>query len=149
LVLRQAVWLGGVRKVKPPTPPQKQPAAEEKISPVDEEVQAAAVDGALETSSLAAAPLAAPQALDGVQAQSKDVQALPADMPDELHIDTGGITWRVRGWKKNTSAEAMKVNLQARRKPEPGAPADSTLGAYFVDTLDLYAAWSWAWVKKL
>jgi DNA primase len=129
LVLRQAVWIGGVRKIE------KQPAAEKKISPADEEVQAAAVDGALETSSLAAS---APQA------QSQGMQALPAaetaEQPDELHIDTGGITWRVRGWKKNTSAEAMKVNLQARRKAEPGAPADSTLGAYFVDTLDLYAA---------
>jgi DNA primase catalytic core len=134
LVLRQAVWIGGVRKIE------QQPAAEKKISPADEEVQAAAVDGALEASSLAAAPLAAPQALDGVQAQSQGMQALPVDQPDELHIDTGGITWRVRGWKKNTSAEQMKVNLQARRKPEPGAHENSTLGAYFVDTLDLYAA---------
>jgi post-segregation antitoxin (ccd killing protein) len=50
----------------------------------------------------------------------------------------------VRGWKKNASAETMKVNVQARRHPDPvresGAAADSTLVAYFVDTLDLYAA---------
>ncbi|XVJ69160.1 MAG: toprim domain-containing protein [Rhizobacter sp.] len=145
LVLRQAVWIGGVPKFKAQieqaAPPQKQPAAEEKISQVDD-VARATTDSAREASSLAAAPLVAPQA------QSKDVQALPADLPDEMHIDTGGITWRVRGWKKNTSAEQMKVNLQARRKAEPGASADSTLGAassgsgqaYFVDTLDLYAA---------
>jgi DNA primase len=125
LVLRQAVWIGGVPKLK--TQIEEQPAAEKKISPVDEEVQAVGADGALEASSLAAVPLVAPQA-----------QA--TEQPDELHIDTGGITWRVRGWKKNTSAEQMKVNLQARRKADPGAPADSTLGAYFVDTLDLYAA---------
>jgi DNA primase len=133
LVLRQAVWLGGVPKLKTQVAqvqPEQQPAAEEKISRVVGEDGQATTGSALETSSLAAAP----------QAQSKDVQALPADMPDELHVDTGGLTWRVRGWKKNTSAEQMKVNLQARRKPEAGAPADSTLGAYFVDTLDLYAA---------
>jgi DNA primase len=144
LVLRQAVWIGGVRPVTH-IQEEQQPAAEKKISRVVGEDGQATTGSALETSSLAAAPLAAPQAQSqGMQAQSKDVQALPADQPDELHIDTGGITWRVRGWKKNTSAEAMKVNLQARRKPEPGAPADSTRvehnGAYFVDTLDLYAA---------
>jgi DNA primase len=69
-----------------------------------------------------------------------DPEPLPAELPDELQLATGAITWRVRGWKKNTSAEAMKVNVQARRKPESGAAADSALGAYFVDTLDLYAA---------
>jgi DNA primase len=122
LVLRQAVWIGGVRKIE-------QPAAEEKnAAPMLPVVEVAAP-----LPSLAAAP----QALDGRQALPA---AETAEQPDELHMDTGGITWRVRGWKKNTSAEAMKVNLQARRKPEPGAPADSTLGAYFVDTLDLYAA---------
>ena len=60
--------------------------------------------------------------------------------PEEFQRDTGAVVWRVRGWKKNTSPEAMRVNVQARRKSEPGAPEDSTLGAYFVDTLDLYAA---------
>jgi len=71
-------------------------------------------------------------------------EAMPPDLPEELQLDTGAITWRVRGWKKNTSAEAMKVNLTARRKPEPGTAPDSTepapFSAYFVDTLDLYAA---------
>jgi DNA primase catalytic core len=67
-------------------------------------------------------------------------EPLPAELPDELPLDTGAVLWRVRGWKKNTSAEVMKVNVQARRKPQAGAAPDTTLGAYFVDTLDLYAA---------
>ncbi|MFO0201975.1 MAG: toprim domain-containing protein, partial [Alphaproteobacteria bacterium] len=125
LVLRQAVWLGGVRKIEQPAAEKETPPAVVSTSP--------AVDQAAPLPSLAAAP----QVLGVMQALPA---AATADQPDELHIDTGGITWRVRGWKKNTSAEQMKVNLQARRKPEPDAPADSTLGAYFVDTLDLYAA---------
>jgi len=36
----------------------------------------------------------------------------------------------VRGWKKNTTPEAMRVNVQVR----------TSEGGYFVDTLDLYAA---------
>ena len=114
LVLRQAQWLGGAAK----------PAAkEENFEP------APAIEHVPALPSLAA-------------------EQPPQELPDELQLDTGSITWRVRGWKKNTSAEAMKVNVQARRKPEVGAAPDSTLGAtstssghaYFVDTLDLYAA---------
>jgi DNA primase len=85
-------------------------------------------------------PAPAPAVEEAPVLPSLAAEPLPAELPDELQLDTGAITWRVRGWKKNTSAEAMKVNLTARRKPEPGAAADSTLGAYFVDTLDLYAA---------
>jgi DNA primase len=81
-----------------------------------------------------------PAAEEAPAPPSLAAELLPVDLPDELQLDTGALSWRVRGWKKNTSAEAMKVNVQARRKPEPGAAPDSTLGAYFVDTLDLYAA---------
>jgi DNA primase len=87
------------------------------------------------------APAAAPTTEARVPPSlAADPEPLPPELPDELQLDTGAITWRVRGWKKNSSAEAMKVNVLARRKPEPGAAPDSTLGAYFVDTLDLYAA---------
>ena len=118
LVLRQAQWMGGARPVQP-----------EEATPEPAQV----VQAAPELPSSAADP--APRAL------AADVPSeLPQDLPEELQLDTGAVAWRVRGWKKNTSAEAMKVNVQARRKPEPGEAADSTLGAYFVDTLDLYAA---------
>ncbi|MBK9237224.1 MAG: toprim domain-containing protein [Rhodoferax sp.] len=110
LVLRQAEWVGGAAK---PAAEENRPAVQAEPAPTTGDTPA--------PSSLAAEPL-------------------PQDLPEELQLDTGAITWRVRGWKKNASAEAMKVNVQARRKPEPGAAPDSTLGAYFVDTLDLYAA---------
>jgi DNA primase catalytic core len=112
LVLRQAQWMGGAPAVTTTAA-----AKEENSEP------APAIEHTPAPPSLAADP-----------------EPLPSELPDELQLDTGSITWRVRGWKKNTSAEAMKVNVQARRKPEAGAAPDSTQGAYFVDTLDLYAA---------
>jgi DNA primase catalytic core len=54
------------------------------------------------------------------------------ELPEELHIDAGACTWRVRGWKKNASPEAMRVNVQVCRKGEQAG--------YHMDTLDLYAA---------
>ncbi|WP_140637390.1 CHC2 zinc finger domain-containing protein [Methylibium rhizosphaerae] len=119
LVVRQAQWVGGVRPV---------PAAEDKTP-----------EPQLPTEDAPALPSSAAE-LPAPRADEKAEEAVPAELPDELQLDTGALAWRVRGWKKNTSAEVMKVNVQARRKPEPGAAADSTLGAYFVDTLDLYAA---------
>jgi hypothetical protein len=118
LVLRQAQWMGGAR----PVTAVNDGAAEEEMPALPEATELPALP------SLAAEPSPPAPA------------ELPGELPDERQLDTGTIAWRVRGWKKNASAEAMKVNVQARRKPEPGAAADSTLGAYFVDTLDLYAA---------
>jgi DNA primase len=125
LVLRQAQWLGGAQ----PATQAATAAAEEKTATPTAAEPAPSVEETPALPSLAADPT--PQAA---------AAAMPLDLPEELQLDTGSITWRVRGWKKNASAEVMKVNLTARRKPEPGAAADSTLGAYFVDTLDLYAA---------
>lgn len=124
LVLRQAQWLGGAQPVTEPAT-----AAEEKTATPPAAEPVPSVEETPAPPSLAAVPT--PQAA---------AAAMPLDLPEELQLDTGSITWRVRGWKKNASAEVMKVNLTARRKPETGAAADSTLGAYFVDTLDLYAA---------
>jgi DNA primase catalytic core len=138
LVLRQAEWIGrgitsepAAKKEGPEVMPE--PASEE-ASALPSLAAVAAVADAVSTTSPPATPAVA---LDALQP--------PPDLPpDEWQRDTGAVLWRVRGWKKNTSAEVMKVNVQARRKPEADASGnvaeDSTLGAYFVDTLDLYAA---------
>jgi DNA primase catalytic core len=127
LVLRQAQWMGGARAVEP-----QEIAAEEQTPALLIEPAPVVQDAPAPPSS--AAELPAPH----VQARADD--GVPQELPDELQLDTGAIAWRVRGWKKNTSAEVMKVNVQARRKPDAGAAPDATPGAYFVDTLDLYAA---------
>jgi DNA primase/post-segregation antitoxin (ccd killing protein) len=141
LVLRQAEWMGrgapvatAAKKEGAEAMPEDAPEeATEETAALPSLAAVAAVADALPTTSPPAAPAAALGASDALQ--------LPPDLPpDEWQRDTGAVLWRVRGWKKNTSAEVMKVNVQARRKPEADAPEDSTLGAYFVDTLDLYAA---------
>ncbi|MDR0781751.1 MAG: toprim domain-containing protein [Pseudomonadales bacterium] len=90
-------------------------------------------------------PAAQPEALPSLAAQAdppallSDPEPLPEQLPDELHVATGACVWRVRGWKKNPSPEAMRVNLQVRRAGAPSdAPADVV--GYHMDTLDLYAA---------
>ena len=111
LVLRQAQWIGNGR-------PTQEPAAEEENTATP----APAIDEPSELPSLAAAPSVVPPPLP----------LIAAELPDELNLDTGACTWRVRGWKKNTSPEAMRVNVQVRRKAEAAG--------YHMDTLDLYAA---------
>jgi len=114
LVLRQAQWIGSSR-----------PAAEEKAT------EPAPVTEPVEPPSLAAVPMAMPAV-----ASNTPTEPMPASLPDELHLDTGACAWRVRGWKKNTSPEAMRVNVQVRRNAQ--AEGDAT--GYHMDTLDLYAA---------
>jgi hypothetical protein len=72
-----------------------------------------------------------PSSLAAVPAE----ESVPASLPDELHLDTGVCAWRVRGWKKNTSPEAMRVNVQVRCGKDEGSES-----GYHMDTLDLYGA---------
>ena len=115
VVLRQAQWVGGVRRIEAPEPAAQAPEP----APVPSEPTPAAV------------------AEPGVP---------PTELPEELRLDTGACAWRIRGWKKNLSPEAMRVNVQVRRRAGGDRP-DGMPGAepqgdapYFVDTLDLYAA---------
>jgi DNA primase len=101
LVLRQAQWVGSGRA--PLDPQQEQP-------PIKEEMPA--------PPSLAADPAPAVQPAELGQ------------LPDEVQLEAAACSWRVRGWKKNLTPEAMRVNVQVR----------TGQGGYFVDTLDLYAA---------
>lgn len=122
LVLRQARWIGSGR----PAP-----------------VVAGPVDAARPEAlpSLAAVPARA-QAPAALAAPAVLADDNPADLPDELRLPTGACEWRIRGWKKNPSPEAMRVNLQVRRVGA-AQDADSAIGShagYHMDTLDLYAA---------
>ena len=114
LVLRQAQWIGSGRKHEPP-----------------------AVEQTAEPASLAAtaAPESAP-----IDVSTTSAQVLPVNLPDELNLDTGACTWRVRAWKKNASPETMRVNVQVRRKATNQTAAQNTSAGYHMDTLDLYAA---------
>jgi DNA primase len=112
LVLRQAQWLGGVRAVAQELPS----LAADPVPPVSPEV------------------LKANQAVALVECAQAATETIAVELPDELQLTTGeglsGLSWRIRGWKKNTTPEAMRVNVQVRRSD----------AGYFVDTLDLFAA---------
>jgi len=104
LMLRQAEWMG---------------------RPAEESVKAESAP-AVPVLPLAAGVDVVPTVALEMDAPSPELQQ------DELSIVQGERTWRVRGWKKNLSPEAMRVNLQVRREGEHSG--------YHVDTLDLYAA---------
>jgi DNA primase len=115
LVLRQAQWLGGVRAVAQ-EPPSLAADPLSPSSPVSPEV------------SKQNQPLA-PE-----KYEQPAIETIAIELPDELQLTTGeglaSLSWRIRGWKKNTTPEAMRVNVQVRRSD----------AGYFVDTLDLFAA---------
>lgn len=102
LVLRQAQWIGSGRPVVDAEENQQPSAGKDTPAPPFLAAEAAS---------------AAPAADAG-------------PLPDEVLLEAAACTWRIRGWKKNLTPEAMRVNVQVRAGE----------GGYFVDTLDLYAA---------
>jgi DNA primase len=102
LVLRQAQWMGSGRA--PVDAPQEQPLIKEETPALP---------------SLAAEPASVAPAIEPIGTR-----------PDEVQLEAAACSWRIRGWKKNLTPEAMRVNVQVR----------TGQGGYFVDTLDLYAA---------
>jgi DNA primase len=104
LVLRQAQWVGSGRLAVDAQQKQPSPRKETPALP------------SLAAEPASVAPAASPEPI-GV-------------LPDEVQLEAAACSWRVRGWKKNTIPEAMRVNVQVR----------TGQGGYFVDTLDLYAS---------
>ncbi len=102
LVLHQAQWIGSGR-----------PAADE------EDQQPLGKEEERET-----------PALPSLAAEPAPAAEPAGALPDEVQLEAAACNWRVRGWKKNTTPEAMRVNVQVRTEA----------GGYFVDTLDLFAS---------
>jgi DNA primase len=126
LVLRQARWMGSGR-----------PVVE-----AGQAIPSLAADSAVLESKVPLAPV--PPAQEAIKYVAKEPStgasgASSGDLPDELRLPTGACEWRIRGWKKNPSPEAMRVNLQVRRVPAAEPDAGEAVG-YHMDTLDLYAA---------
>lgn len=128
LAIRKAVWLG---KGKPPAQPDSAPHID---------ALEAAPLLASEPSSLAAAPAAKACPEPGRREETPPLPASPMpataqdDVPcivtgNEVALTLGDRRYRVRGLAKNLSPELLKVNLLV-----------SIGEAFYVDTLDLYAA---------
>ncbi|MBA2672615.1 MAG: toprim domain-containing protein, partial [Ramlibacter sp.] len=120
LVLRQAQWIGGARR-----PPDDEPAP---VLPVDKPSPSAP---AMAVATPQEQPATKEENLSLLAADRASDAAAPVELTDELQLEPGVCCWRVRGWKKNTTPEAMRVNVQIRCEQS---------GGYFVDTLDVYAA---------
>jgi DNA primase catalytic core len=137
LALREAQWLGKGQR------PGVQVCQVCQVSDVrDQGSKAGTLAAAAEISSLAA-PLPVPETAPTcapVPAPEPEPEPAPEPSPEpsaqgELRLSVGGCQWRIRGWQKNLAPELMRVNLQVRREAGEGIEA-----AYYVDTLDLYAA---------
>lgn len=125
LVLREAQWLGkGQRPGVTITAPM--PPAPEKTLPIAAGPAPAPSLAAIPEPELPPTP-AAPEARAEPQAEQS--------AKGELLLSLGERHWRIRGWQKNLAPEVMRVNVQVRRD----APAQAD-AAYYVDTLDVYAA---------
>jgi hypothetical protein len=119
LLIRKAVWLG---KGAPPGEAPGQHVEDVALPATAAEPVPALAPAADETSSLAAAPSAAPSA-------EVDAQVSTIDNDGEIVMSFGERRYRVRGLAKNLSAEVLKINVLVSRGD-----------AYHVDSFDLYAA---------
>ena len=120
LVIRRAVWLG-----KGAAPAAPDGVSMTSTPPVAVPDVAATAPVLLP---LAAAPEVCPLEASPVPATA--TQNIPCEVKDnEILLTLGERRWRVRGLAKNLSFELLKVNLLVSRND-----------AFYVDTLDLYAA---------
>jgi DNA primase len=139
LLIRKAAWLGKgqappVALATPvatvvPDSPLKSASSPIKtgVSSYENNSNASSVN----PSSLAAAMPASP--VPETASAGLDFEAKTSSAGSELSFTVGDRHYRVRGLTKNLSFELLKVNVLVTR-------ANDTAGAFYVDTLDLYAA---------
>jgi hypothetical protein len=145
LALRSAVWMGGAKRppalatpmptaietpaasAPPPTPPATpSPPA----SPVEAPSLAAPPPAA--AAPLEAAPMAPVAIVESTAPGAVPMPDVPCEVTaDEVRFAFGDRRYRIRGLSKNTSFDALKVNVLAARGEGE---------RFHVDTLDLYGA---------
>jgi hypothetical protein len=138
LVVRKALWLGKGKAAAPSTQPTPAPppttAKDESPPEIVADAPADASEPHLEEPCL---PLAADSELDEVEflaatpEPAPPLEAPPAEeRGEEVVMAQGDRRWRVRGIAKNTSFDALRVNVLVARDGH----------GFHVDTLDLYSA---------
>jgi DNA primase len=125
VLIRKAEWLGQGKRPEPTSArAELETALAVPVTPVEE------------PSPLAADPIVADAVPEPVSASPLPAAA-PVDTAqvagEELVMVLGDRRYRVRGWRKPQSPEALKVNLLVHRPADPES-------RFHVDTLDLYAA---------
>ena len=140
ILIRNAVWLGDGEPVSAPTTQAAASRATKEVIPSPPEIVAdAPTEAASEPAgeeepdpSLAAEPVCEepePPAVTPAPAPPPELPPVEA-RGEEIGIPIGDRRWRVRGIAKNTSFDALRVNVLVQR---PGH-------GFHVDTLDLYSA---------
>jgi len=138
ILIRKALWLGKGKAAAPSTQPTPAPTAKDDKPSAPPEIVADAPaetsEPELEEPSL---PLAADSELDEAELLAATPEPAPPTEPppaeergEEVVMSLGDRRWRVRGIAKNTSFDALRVNVLVARD---GA-------GFHVDTLDLYSA---------
>ena len=125
LVIRKAEWLGkGCAPSKG-----KAKRAKEKAAPAAAPGSASVEESAPAPSCLARPPEqdAAPAASPVPKTAAPEIEAEIRE--NEILLPIGNRSWRIRGLEKNLAFDVLKVNVLVRRGE-----------AFYVDTLDLYAA---------
>jgi DNA primase catalytic core len=137
ILIRKAIWLGKGKAPAPSTQatPAPHPTAKEESPP--EIVADALEDGAEPSAEEPPLPLAA----DSEREEPEPLAATPEPAPpmeppaaeergEEVVMPLGDRRWRVRGIARNTSFDALRVNVLVAREGY----------GFHVDTLDLYSA---------
>ncbi len=138
ILIRKAGWLGKGKAPGPNTKAEPMPAVVEEAT---KESKAEIVADAEVVPSLAASPDLAPKPAEAPPIVATPEPAPPpAEAPVEEHgeeivIRLGDRRWRIRGLAKNTSYEAMRVNVLVARER-----ANDPNAGFHVDTLDLFSA---------
>ncbi|MGH7856917.1 MAG: toprim domain-containing protein, partial [Candidatus Binatia bacterium] len=143
ILIRKAIWLGQ-GEASAPTPhatpastAKEEALKEEKLEALAEIVADAPTEISERTTEKPALPLDADSELDDIEPLAATPEPAPPPEPpsvaergDEVVMPLGDRRWRVRGIAKNTSFDALRVNVLVARDGH----------GFHVDTLDLYSA---------
>ena len=129
--LRSAVWLGQGRARSQRSPLQPSPAA-----PASTRRDDAAANEELAALTHEAEQRAPASPITSSPPPATPLPPAPSELPvelrgEELYVQLGEHSWRVRGLPRTTTFDSLRLNLLVRRAAD---------GPFHVDTLDLYSA---------
>jgi len=135
LVIRKAIWLGKGKATAPNTKAEPTPTVEKEAAKGENPQPAEIVADAEPILPLAAdsEPDEAPPIVATPEPAPPPPEPPTEDHGEEIVLRLGDRRWRIRGLAKNTSYEAMRVNVLVASEGDGEA-------SFHVDTLDLYSA---------
>ena len=137
LVIRQAEWIAGKHRVSvEPERRDVEPARHDDVKPATEaDDEAKAVESIDEDGAAASIPSLVAEIRDQPKSAEPAAKSAPGVTLERLSADevvmcSGGRRWRIRGLRKNTSFEQLRVNVLVAVEG----------GGFHVDTIELYSS---------